>query len=49
MSVSTWILVGGALWLVGATPVALLLGRVIHARDEQVPTDAVPVRPEPAA
>jgi len=49
MSVSTWILVGGALWLVGATPVALLLGRVIRARDEQVPRDAVPARPEPAA
>jgi hypothetical protein len=48
MSVSTWILVGGALWLVGATPVALLLGRVIRARDEQVPRDAVPARSESA-
>ena len=47
MSVSTWILVGGSLWLVGATPVALLLGRVIRARDEQVPRDAVPARWSP--
>jgi hypothetical protein len=48
MSVSTWIMVGGALWLVGATPVALLLGRVIRARDEQVPRDPVPARSESA-
>jgi hypothetical protein len=32
-----WILVGAALWLVIAVLVALLLGRVVRRRDEQVP------------
>jgi hypothetical protein len=38
-----WILVGIALWLVIAVPVALLLGRVVRRRDEQVPPVAVPM------
>jgi hypothetical protein len=48
VSAIDWISVGVALWLVGAVHLAVLLGRVIRGRDEQVPADAVPAGPEAA-
>jgi hypothetical protein len=45
MSVAAWILVGAAIWLVAGVPLALLLGRVVRGRDEQVPTVAAPRSP----
>jgi hypothetical protein len=44
VSISTlgWIVVGVTAWLVVAVVVALLIGRVIRARDEQVPRDDLP-------
>lgn len=42
VSAIAWIGVGAALWVVVAVPLALLVGRVIRGRDEQVPAVAVP-------
>ena len=42
MSAAGWIVLGAALWLVAGMSVALLLGRVVRGRDEQVPTIDLP-------
>ncbi len=45
-----WVWVGVALWLLAAASVALVIGRVVRSRDNQVPRahpQAEPVRPEP--
>ncbi|MGD9987445.1 hypothetical protein [Pseudonocardia sp.] len=45
-----WILVGVAAWIVVAVIVVILLGRMIRARDAQVPrSPAEPVTPQPPA
>ncbi|WP_219417919.1 hypothetical protein [Pseudonocardia nigra] len=48
MAISTlgWIAVGVAAWLAAATVVAVLIGRAVRLRDEQVPPEH-PVAPPP--
>ncbi len=52
MAISTfgWILIGVAIWLVVATVVGVLIGRMLRQRDRQVPRDdsATPVCGIPA-
>jgi hypothetical protein len=39
VSVAAWIVSGAVVWLIAAVPPALVLGRVLRARDRQEPTD----------
>jgi hypothetical protein len=41
VSVIAWVWVGAALWPVVAVLVALVVGRVVRSRDEQVPRPSV--------